>query len=241
MTRDRMRPFGRNHRPGAASVQSPRQQASLIPWALAQPAPHADRGAFTALSAILVGRQALDAAQTARLYDALAAAHAHFPDDVQTLLTLMNQRRIDPLQWQSVLDTEHSPLAPLPRKIVSAWYLSVVGSGASAHCISYETALNAVAVADVLKPPTRHARCFRTDTRSGAAPGSWPDRSRVPEFAPQGQLDVAVSAVAVGASSDLRARGQWLPGAGRAVSSSGRIHPGRRRNRRPALGSIGPP
>jgi hypothetical protein len=43
--------------------------ASLIPWALAQPVPHIDRGAFAALSAILVGRQALDAAQTARLYD----------------------------------------------------------------------------------------------------------------------------------------------------------------------------
>jgi fructose 5-dehydrogenase small subunit len=128
--------------------------ATLIPWALAQPAPHADRGAFTALSAILVGRQALDAAQTARLYDALAAADAHFPADVQALLTLMNQRRIDPLQWQSVLDTEHSPLAPLPRKIVSAWYLGVVGSGESARCIAYETALNAVVVADVLKPPT---------------------------------------------------------------------------------------
>jgi len=128
--------------------------ASLIPWALAQPASDAERGAFTALSAILVGRQALDAAQTARLYDALAAADARFPSDVQTLLGLVNQRRIDPLQLQNVLDTEHSPLAPLPRKIVSAWYLGVVGSGDGARCIAYETALNAVAVADVLKPPT---------------------------------------------------------------------------------------
>lgn len=128
--------------------------ASLIPWALAQPVPHADRGAFTALSAILVGRQALDAAQTARLYDALAADDAHFSTDVQALLTLINQRQIDPLQLQSVLDTEHSPLAPLPRKIVSAWCLGIVGSGEDARCIAYETALNAVVVADVLKPPT---------------------------------------------------------------------------------------
>ncbi|WP_371918349.1 sugar dehydrogenase complex small subunit, partial [Pseudomonas sp. GP01-A8] len=60
--------------------------ASLIPWALAQPAPRADLGAFTALSAILVGRQALDAAQATRLYDALAAAHPNFPADVQALL-----------------------------------------------------------------------------------------------------------------------------------------------------------
>lgn len=128
--------------------------ASLIPWALAQPVSHIDRGAFAALSAILVGRQALDAAQTARLYDAMAGADARFPADVQALLTLMNQRRIDPLQLQSTLDTEHSPLAPLPQKILGAWYLGVIGSGESARCIAYETALNAVAVADVLKPPT---------------------------------------------------------------------------------------
>jgi len=128
--------------------------ASLIPWALAQPAPHADRGAFTALSAILVGRQALDAVQTTRLYDALAAANPSFPADVQALLTLINERHIDPLQLQGVLDGEHSPLAPLPRSIMSAWALGVVGSGEGARCVAYETALNAAIVADVLKPPT---------------------------------------------------------------------------------------
>lgn len=128
--------------------------ASLIPWALAQPSPRADLGAFTALSAILVGRQALDAAQTARLYDALVAAHPNFPADVQALLTLINERHIAPLQLQGVLDGEHSPLAPLPRAIVGAWALGVVGSGEGARCVAYETALNAVIVADVLKPPT---------------------------------------------------------------------------------------
>lgn len=109
--------------------------ASLIPWALAQPAPQADRGAFMALSAILVGRQALDARQTARLYDALVADDAHFPADVQALLTLINQRQIAPGQLQNVLDTEQSPLAPLPRNIVGAWYLGVVGSGVSAAAL----------------------------------------------------------------------------------------------------------
>lgn len=128
--------------------------ASLIPWALAQPAPRADLGAFTALSAILVGRQALDAAQTARLYDVLVAAHPNFAADVQALLALINERHIDPLQLQGVLDGEHSPLAPLPRQIVGAWALGVVGSGENARCVAYETALNAVIVADVLKPPT---------------------------------------------------------------------------------------
>lgn len=68
--------------------------ASLIPWTLAQPAPRADLGAFTALSAILVGRQTLDAAQTARLYNALITVHPNFAADVQALLTLINERHI---------------------------------------------------------------------------------------------------------------------------------------------------
>jgi Membrane bound FAD containing D-sorbitol dehydrogenase len=128
--------------------------ASLIPWALAQPAPDADRGAFTALSAILVGRQALDAALAARLYDALATTYPQFPADVQSLLTLIDERHIDPLQLQGVLDGEHSPLASLPRSIMSAWALGVVDSGEGARCVAYENALNALIVADVLKPPT---------------------------------------------------------------------------------------
>jgi len=128
--------------------------ASLIPWALAQPAPHAYRGAFTALSAILVGRRALDAAQSSRLYNALAATHPHFPADVHALLVLISQRQIDPLNLQQVLDAEQSALAPLPRLIVTAWALGVVGSGEGARCVAYESALDAVIVADVLKPPT---------------------------------------------------------------------------------------
>lgn len=139
--------------------------ASLIPWALAQPAPRADHGAFTALSAILVGRQALDAAQVARLYDALAAAHPHFSADVQALLTLINERHIDPLKLQQVLDAEQPALAPLPRSIVSAWALGVVGSGENARCVTYETALNAVIVADVLKPPTYAYGAYGSWTR----------------------------------------------------------------------------
>jgi hypothetical protein len=128
--------------------------ASLIPWALAQPAADADRGAFLAVSAILAGRQSLDAAQATHLYEALAGEDTGFPASVRALLALINERSIDPLQLQSVLDTEHSPLAVLPRTIVTAWYLGIVGEGERARCVAYETALNAVIVEDVLKPPT---------------------------------------------------------------------------------------
>lgn len=128
--------------------------ASLIPWALAQPVADADRGAFLAVSAILAGRKALDEAQARRLYDALAADDPAFPAAASALLTLIDTRKIDPLQLQSVLDAEHAALAPLPRRILTAWYLGVVGGGERARVVAYETALNAVAVADVLKPPT---------------------------------------------------------------------------------------
>jgi hypothetical protein len=128
--------------------------ASLIPWALAQPVADVSRGAFAALSAILAGRQSLDAVQATRFYDALVADDAGFPAAVQSLLTLVNDRKIDPLQLQKVLDAEHSPLAELPRKIVTAWFMGIVGSGERARCIAYETALNAVIVEDVLVPPS---------------------------------------------------------------------------------------
>jgi len=128
--------------------------ASLIPWALAQPAPDARRGAFAAVSAILAGRQSLDTVQATRLYDALVADDPGFADAVVSLLALINEQHIDPLQLQKTLDDAHSPLTALPRTIATAWYLGIVGSGARARCLAFESALNAVAVADVLKPPT---------------------------------------------------------------------------------------
>lgn len=128
--------------------------ASLVPWALAQPVSDADRGSFVALSAILVGRPSLDAAQAGRLYDALVADDADFAAAAKALLAFVDERKIDPLQLQQVLDDEKSPHAGLPRKIATAWWLGIVGSGEKARCVAFETALNALAVSDVLKPPT---------------------------------------------------------------------------------------
>jgi hypothetical protein len=128
--------------------------ASLVPWALAQPVADGARGPFMALSALLAGRQALDQKQGKRLYDALVADDPAFPLKAQALLALINQRSIDPLQLQQLLDSEKSELAPLPRKIVTAWFLGIVGDGARARCLDFETALNATIVADVLSPPS---------------------------------------------------------------------------------------
>ncbi|KQZ99836.1 hypothetical protein ASD64_13505 [Mesorhizobium sp. Root157] len=139
--------------------------ASLIPWALAQEAADADQGAFLALSAILAGRQSLDAAQAARLYAALVAEDPGFPASAKALLDTIEQRKIDPMQLQKILDTEKSPLSALPRRIVTAWYMGIVGDGAKARCLAFETALNAEAVADVLKPPTYAYGAYGSWTR----------------------------------------------------------------------------
>jgi hypothetical protein len=128
--------------------------ASLIPWALGQPVESPDHGAFVAVSAILVGHRSLDVVQAKRYYDALTADDPDFPAAAGKLLALINERKIDPLLLQSVLDTERSVLAPLPRKIATAWFMGIVGSGEKARCLAYETALDNVIVADVLKPPT---------------------------------------------------------------------------------------
>jgi len=128
--------------------------ATLVPWALAQPVrdgPHAD---FLALSALIVGRQALDASMAARIRAALTADTPGFELAAGALLKLINDRKIDPRGLQKTLDDEKSPLAPLPRQIATAWFLGVIGSGPKARVIAYEHALNAQIVADVLKPPT---------------------------------------------------------------------------------------
>jgi hypothetical protein len=142
--------------------------ASLIPWArpaLAQAAPDPDRASFLALSAILAGRVSLDGALAARLFDALRAQDPAFAQAMRSLLTLINDRRIDPVDVQRVLDTEKSPLAKLPRTIVTAWYMGIVGTGEGARVIAYENALNAVTVADVLKPPTYSYGVYGSWTR----------------------------------------------------------------------------
>jgi len=128
--------------------------ASLIPWALAAPVASRNEATFLALSAILVGQTALDAELGNRLHAALVIESPRFDADAQALLTLIDSQRLDPVKLQAMLDASHSPLARLPRQIMRAWCLGLVGEVGAARCIAYENALNAVVVADVLKPPT---------------------------------------------------------------------------------------
>lgn len=128
--------------------------ASLIPWAVAQSAPDADRGNFLALSALIAGRQSLDNDLAMRYYDALLSADPGFSSAVTALLTLVNLQQIDPLQLQAMLDDSHPELAEVPRKIATAWFLGMVATEEGVRVLAYEEALNADAVSDVLKPPS---------------------------------------------------------------------------------------
>jgi hypothetical protein len=128
--------------------------ATLIPWALAQPANDAGHAAFLAMSGIIAGKQVLNPALAQRLYDALVADDPGFPQQVQSLLVFVEAGKVDPMALQKTLDNQKSPLAPLPRRIATAWFMGIVGDGATARCLAYEKALNAVIVADVLKPPS---------------------------------------------------------------------------------------
>jgi len=127
--------------------------ASLVPWALAAPA-DAEQAGFLALSAILVGRTMLDTHQADRLFAALKTDDAGFAAATRDLLAFVNDRKVDPMRLQALLDEEKSPLARLPRTIATAWWLGIVGEGDKARSLAFEKALNAQLVADVLKPPT---------------------------------------------------------------------------------------
>jgi Membrane bound FAD containing D-sorbitol dehydrogenase len=127
---------------------------SYVPPAMAQPADAAPRQAFMAVSRILTGRASLDPDQAARLYEALVADAPGFPADVQALRSFINERNIDPARLQQALDAEQSPLTAVPRSIVKAWYTGVVGEAERARCVTFETSLMHVAVADRLNPPS---------------------------------------------------------------------------------------
>jgi Membrane bound FAD containing D-sorbitol dehydrogenase len=128
--------------------------SSFISAVDAQPAADAGWDTFHKISAFLTGRPSLDPEQSKRLYEALAADSPQFEAEVQGLLTLVNDRKIDAALLQQVLDGEGSALASLPRKIMTAWYTGIVGEGRAARCITFETSLMHQLVADRLSPPS---------------------------------------------------------------------------------------
>ncbi|MDB5900821.1 MAG: Membrane bound containing D-sorbitol dehydrogenase [Ramlibacter sp.] len=127
--------------------------SQVVPAAHAQPDADALK-AFIALSRFLTGRGELDADQARQLHEALHAQAGDFDADARALLVLIAERKLAIGRLQLTLDTEASRLAPLPRKIVSAWYTGIVGEDERARCVLFETSLMYAAVKDRLTPPS---------------------------------------------------------------------------------------
>jgi hypothetical protein len=129
----------------------------LMPFASPGIAQHAIVGghdAFLNISKFLTGRSSLDLHQSARLYEALVADTPEIAPGIEQLLTLVDHRKIEAGRLQHLLDEEKSPLASVPRRIVTAWYTGIVGEGGRARCITFETSLMHEVVADRLRPPS---------------------------------------------------------------------------------------
>jgi hypothetical protein len=142
--------------------------ALAVPWVRSRPG--TDTGAaFARVSSYLLGRDGLDAALGHRLQQVLTEMFPNFPARLQVLAALLASGSVQPLELQALVDGAHPELAPWPRRIFRAWTVGVVGEGADARCVAYESALNAVLVADVLKPPTYAYGAY----------GSWSEPPRV--------------------------------------------------------------
>ena len=109
---------------------------------------------FLALSRMLTGKAQLDAQQADRLYAALVATTPDFDAQLKQFEDFVANNPPVLATLQATLDEQKLAFAKLPGKIVSAWYIGVVGSGKAARCITYESSLMFVAVADRLRPPS---------------------------------------------------------------------------------------
>jgi len=123
--------------------------------------------AFLDLSRLLTGRASLDMGQGARLFDAFVTGTPGFQTGVERLLAWIKEHNVDVGQLQQTLDAEGSPLAALPRQVMTAWYTGIVGEGGGARCITFETSLMHQLVADRLNPPSY---CYGPHGSWGNAP-----------------------------------------------------------------------
>lgn len=133
--------------------------SSFIPWSSSHAqaratAPVTAPDSFLNVSRLITGRATLDAMQAARLYAGLVAAVPLFSAQLTALAAFAASNASTADQLQASLDAARAPFAKLPGVIATAWYVGVAGSGAAAHCVTYETSLMNVVVSDRLKPPS---------------------------------------------------------------------------------------
>lgn len=128
-----------------------------LPFAHANtPVPAASKASasFLKLSALLTGHAQLDPQQADRLYAAFLAIEPDFEAQLGQLRDFIAAGKLEAGALQAALDEQKAAFAKLPARIALAWYVGVVGSGKAARCVTYETSLMYLAVADRVKPPS---------------------------------------------------------------------------------------
>lgn len=141
----------------AASAVGAASAAGATPVAAALPV--AD---FLRLSVFLTGGQALDATLAGRYQVALAKRDPQFGDSARALLALIRSTQAGTIEQLLETPDLQDTLRAATTRIVSAWYLGIVGQDADAELISYAEALMYRPTKDVLVVPTY-----------GAGPDSW--------------------------------------------------------------------
>lgn len=109
---------------------------------------------FLQLSQFLTGKPQLDRTLAAAIEAAFNETQAGFADRVAQTNHFIAANKAEARTIQSVLDTAKHPLADVPRKVMTAWYLGTVGTGKNARAVAYEQALMYPPIADVVVMPT---------------------------------------------------------------------------------------
>lgn len=114
----------------------------------------ADFFAFMKLSQYLTGKTTLDVEIGRAILAGLEGDDANARAIIAQINDFVARTNTPANALQSVLDGSQPALAKLPKKVVTAWYLGVVGTGKTARTVAYEQALMYPPIADVIVMPS---------------------------------------------------------------------------------------
>jgi fructose 5-dehydrogenase small subunit len=119
-------------------VAAAAQRWPEVAGAQTQPSPLT---AFTSVSSRLTAKTNLNPVFAQKALSALEAAFPNFDRGVQALLNYLNARTsTDMTTLQAELNKNRPDLAPIPPRIMTAWYLGIVGD-TTQRAIAYEQVL----------------------------------------------------------------------------------------------------
>jgi fructose 5-dehydrogenase small subunit len=114
----------------------------------------ADFAAFMRLSEYLTGKSSLDSEIGHAIFAILSDGDAHFTQQVAQINDFVTGSKTPANGLQAVLDSSQAAFASVPKRIMTAWYLGVAGTGTKARTVAYEQALMYPPIADVIVMPS---------------------------------------------------------------------------------------